>query len=134
MALPSFVFHDTRLRPRVLPSPAMLLVKSPSMDENSSRRIADTLPVPVVVSLRLFPSSSLASCPPVGTGGATGDRVRGGGLRRPRVRHDSSSGRRVQGDSTTELQGGSGLLLEGAEHGQELVHRQVGRGRATKGL
>lgn len=81
-----------------------------------------------------FTSFFFFSCPPVGAGGATGARVRGRGLRRPRVRHDAPSGRRFEGDRKTELQGGSGLLLEGAEHGQELVHRQVGRGRTSEGI
>lgn len=47
--------------------------------------------------------------------------MRGGGLRRPRVRDDASPGGRVEGDSETILQGGPGVDLEGAEHGKELV-------------
>ena len=39
----------------------------------------------------------------VGAGGPTGAGVRGGGVRRPRVRDDASSGGRVQGNSKTEL-------------------------------
>lgn len=53
---------------------------------------------------------------------------------RSRVRHDASAGGGVEGDSETQLQGSSGVYLESAEHGEELVHCQVGRGRAAKGV